>query len=665
MNLCPNCFRELSAAGPCPACGYDGTGAEEKHPQALRPGSILNGRYIVGRVLGQGGFGITYLALDDQTKERVAIKEYYPSELAGRTTDGHTIAVHSVERTENFSYGKERFLEEAKTLANFLGNPYVVRILSYFEENGTGYFTMEYVEGPSLDKYMAPFGGRLGVEEAKHLLLPLMDAMDEVHQKGIVHRDVAPDNIIVTRDGRVKLIDFGAARYSTGEKSKSLDVILKHGFAPYEQYMRRGRQGPWTDVYAMAATFYYAITGKVPPDATERKDEDTLIPPSTLGVPIDDKTEEALLKALEVSAADRFQRMGDFAAALRDPQFVIWEYPPAPRPTPTPAPAPQPEAPVRPAAPAETVLAEAAEKKEAGKKKSRLPLILGVACAALLALVLVFARPGGKAVSPAMTPPPAEETAEPTPEPTATPEPEPESPQVFLFDEAAILDPEQHAAIAEQALSLYQRFSVPIYILTVDDHSLQSSNGIEAFAEEQYRDRDLASDGLLLVLSMTGRDYDIMSHGDRCEAVFPDYGKERLSASFLESFADDDWSEGISGFLSACSELLERAESGRPILPPWLGVTIITNYNDTDAQYHGTPLGAFVTNVTPGSCAEKAGIEADDIITRFDGVEIDSYEALRAAVQRRFAGDTIELEFYHAGESHAVTVTLDTAPSEG
>ena len=420
MALCPNCFREQNSAGPCSVCGYDGSGAERKHPQALRPGAILNGRYIVGRVLGQGGFGITYLALDNQTKSRVAIKEYYPAELAGRTMDGCSIAIHSEERAETFAYGKAQFLEEARTLARFLDNPYVVRIHNYFEENGTGYFTMEYVEGPGLDKYMAPFGGRLGVQEAKHLLLPLMEAMDEVHDKGIVHRDVAPDNIIVTRDGRVKLIDFGAARYSTGEKSKSLDVILKHGFAPYEQYMRRGRQGPWTDVYAMAATFYYAITGKVPPDATERKDEDTLIPPSTLGVPIDERTEEALLKALEVSAADRFQRMGDFAAALRGEAVPATR--PVQRPAPKPAPAPQPAESVQPA---ETVLVEAAEKKEAGKKKSRLPLILGLACVAVLALVLVFARPGGKAASPAMTPPPAEETAEPTPEPTDAPEPEP------------------------------------------------------------------------------------------------------------------------------------------------------------------------------------------------------------------------------------------------
>jgi serine/threonine protein kinase len=143
-----------------------------------------------------------------------------------------------------------------------------------------------------------------------------MGALETVHKKGIVHRDIAPDNIIVTRDGAAKLIDFGAARYSTGEKSKSLDVILKHGFAPYEQYMRRGRQGPWTDVYALAATYYYAVTGRVPPDAIERVAEDTIRTPGSLGVRLGAGTEAVLMKALAVQAAERWQNMGEFRGAL-------------------------------------------------------------------------------------------------------------------------------------------------------------------------------------------------------------------------------------------------------------------------------------------------------------------------------------------------------------
>ena len=312
-EICYSCFTEKSTAGACPRCGYDPASDEGKYPIALRAGSILNGRYIVGRVLGQGGFGITYLAQDYQTKGLVAIKEYLPTEFAGRTTGTYAVQVYSGDRRENFEYGKEQFLAEAKTLAEFIGNDHIVRIYSYFEEYGTAYLAMEYIDGESLDKYMSHHGGRLSVERANELLIPVMEALDWVHSKGIVHRDIAPDNIIVTKDGRAKLIDFGAARYSTGEKSKSLDVILKHGFAPKEQYIRRGRQGPFTDVYAMAATYYYAITGKVPPDSIERMDEDELIPPTTLGVKMSEKAEDALLKGLEVSASERYQRMGELA----------------------------------------------------------------------------------------------------------------------------------------------------------------------------------------------------------------------------------------------------------------------------------------------------------------------------------------------------------------
>ena len=315
-EICYSCFAEKSTAGTCPHCGYDPASDEGKYPIALRAGSILNGRYIVGRVLGQGGFGITYLAQDYQTKGLVAIKEYLPTEFAGRTTGTYAVQVYSGDRRENFEYGKEQFLAEAKTLAEFIGNDHIVRIYSYFEEYGTAYLAMEYIDGESLDKYMSHHGGRLSVEKANELLVPVMEALDWVHSKGIVHRDIAPDNIIVTKDGRAKLIDFGAARYSTGEKSKSLDVILKHGFAPKEQYIRRGRQGPFTDVYAMAATYYYAITGKVPPDSIERMDEDELIPPTTLGVKMSEKAEDALLKGLEVSASERYQRMGELAEGL-------------------------------------------------------------------------------------------------------------------------------------------------------------------------------------------------------------------------------------------------------------------------------------------------------------------------------------------------------------
>ena len=316
VRTCGSCFREYDSPGPCPHCGFDEEKQQAKYPLALRPGTILNGRYIIGKVLGQGGFGVTYMAQDYQTKETVAIKEYLPTDFAGRTTGTCAVQIYSGDRQENFAFGKKLFLDEAETLANFIGNRHIVQVYSYFEENGTAYFAMEYVDGMPLNAYAASKGGRLDVETAARLLMPLMSALDGVHAKGIVHRDIAPDNILVQKDGTAKLIDFGAARYSTGEKSKSLDVVIKHGFAPYEQYTRHGKRGPFTDVYAMGATFYYVLTGKVPPESVDRMSEELLIPPSTLGVKINDAAEDALLKALEVRSADRWQTMGAFRDAL-------------------------------------------------------------------------------------------------------------------------------------------------------------------------------------------------------------------------------------------------------------------------------------------------------------------------------------------------------------
>lgn len=275
---------------------------------------MLAGQYMIDKVLGQGGFGITYRAIDHKTGQKVAVKEFFPDALAYR--EGTTVISYPGERSENYIYGKENFLQEAQTLAEFIGNEGIVRIHSYFEENGTAYFVMDYIEGKSFDDYLKEKGGKISVEEAEEILVPVMDALGFVHSKGIVHRDVTPDNIYITHDGKVKLLDFGAARYSLGDKSRSLDVILKHGFAPKEQYTRRGKQGPFTDIYSLAATFYFALTGKRPPDSVERMDEDDLVPMSNLGVNIAVNKENAILRALSVQPADRFQSMADFKKAM-------------------------------------------------------------------------------------------------------------------------------------------------------------------------------------------------------------------------------------------------------------------------------------------------------------------------------------------------------------
>ena len=294
------------------------------YPTALKQDSILHGRYIIREVLGQGGFGITYKAIDYKTNSVVAIKEYYPSAIATRSSS-YSVQPQSERYVRDFEYGKQQFLEEASTLSEFIGNPNIVKVYRYFEEPGTktAYFVMEYVQGISLSKYLKEQGGRISWEKALELLLPVADALSEVHSKSIVHRDIKPDNIMLTEDMQAKVLDFGAARYVYGMQSNSLETILTPGFAPMEQYYRRGHQGPWTDVYALAATIYCAITGKVPPEATERIVQDTLQTPAALGIAIPDYAEAALLKALNVNEENRYRTMEAFKNAMQDKELLI------------------------------------------------------------------------------------------------------------------------------------------------------------------------------------------------------------------------------------------------------------------------------------------------------------------------------------------------------
>jgi len=315
-NLCYNCFQEKKLTGVCPYCGYDNRESMDKYPTAIKEGSILNGQYIVGRVLGQGGFGITYLALDHQLNIKVAIKEYLPDGMATRLSGTTHVSVYVGEKQDNFNYGAERFLDEARVLAKFIGNRNIVGVKSYFKENNTAYFVMDYIEGISFKSYIKNHGGKIDYQDAMRVLLPVMDALALVHREGIIHRDVTPDNIYITKDNEVKLLDFGSARYSLGDKSKSLDVILKAGYAPKEQYIRRGKQGSYTDIYSLAACFYASITGYLPPEALERMENDEIVELSTRGFRIPQQMENAIMKGLEVRAEDRFQSIEEFKRSI-------------------------------------------------------------------------------------------------------------------------------------------------------------------------------------------------------------------------------------------------------------------------------------------------------------------------------------------------------------
>jgi serine/threonine protein kinase/Flp pilus assembly protein TadD len=296
----------------------------------LPQGTELNHRYVIESLLGHGGFGITYAAHDKTLNVRVAVKEYLPRQLATRSEGQTKVSVFTGEARQHYDYGLRKFMEEARSVARFAHHPNVVSARDYFEANGTAYMVMEYVEGVTLKEYVEKKGGRISFEEAKGIMMPVMDALREVHQAGMLHRDVSPDNIYITTSAQVKILDFGAARYFAGEQSKSLSVILKPGYAPEEQYRSSGKQGSWTDVYAVGATIYKALTGKTPPDALDRKEEDTLEPPSRLGVSIPPAAEQALLRALSVGAGQRFQNMGEFQQALTGGEPMTMGFQPAP-----------------------------------------------------------------------------------------------------------------------------------------------------------------------------------------------------------------------------------------------------------------------------------------------------------------------------------------------
>ena len=367
-NRCPGCM-EIKDGTVCGHCGFDEEKQNEHHQ--LQIGTVLQEKYVVGRVLGQGGFGITYLCWNRYLERKVAIKEYYPSFLVERHTGFSTKVTCKSERmAESFAENRMRFLREAKLLAKLQDAPQIVSILDFFEANDTAYIVMEYLQGSDLKSYVRKKGGHLTPKETFSIMRPVMAALAQVHEAGLVHRDISPDNIMLQPDGSVKLMDFGAARSVNNpgvekELTQATQAIVKHGFAPIEQYSAKGSIGPWTDEYALCATMYYCMTGAAPESVHDRIDEDKDIDWDRVEG-LTEKQRQILRKGMEIRAKDRYRSIRELMADLFEQTVVIPQPPEPPQPPKTPA---------------------------KGNRKG-IAIIAGLACA-VLALVLILGIGGG------------------------------------------------------------------------------------------------------------------------------------------------------------------------------------------------------------------------------------------------------------------------------
>lgn len=314
--FCPNCFQSDCFNGTiCYQCGYEAKPVRDQ--RALNPGVLLKNRYFLGRVLGIGGFGITYLAFDSQLRQRCAVKEYFPVEWAMRSSGTNVIIPNSQIKDDLYQHGKEVFVKEANILLEFQSEPHIVNVRDFFESNGTAYLVMEYVQGATLSHYMRERGSTLSLQLANQMVQEVGDSLHRVHKRSLLHRDISPDNIMYDRSGEMKLIDFGATREYAMNSPQSMSIMVKPGFAPIEQYSRSGRQGPHTDVYGLAATYYYIVSGSKLPTAPDREAGVEIIPLKQHKPEVPDYVNEAINHALEKKWQDRTANMKEFVREMR------------------------------------------------------------------------------------------------------------------------------------------------------------------------------------------------------------------------------------------------------------------------------------------------------------------------------------------------------------
>lgn len=316
---CVGCMKPLTAEGRCVYCGLQ----QDKYwpiPRCLRPGMCLRDRYVLGRVLGEGSFGISYIAWDCLLDTVVAIKEYFPASLVSRhiSEEDEDTNVYIYEKRESRKYQEslKKYLGEAKSLSAYYDLDGIVSVRDFFYANNTAYIVMGYVDGISVKEYVEKNGPIEG-EKFLRMLEPVIQSLAKVHQTGVLHRDISPDNMLLTRDEKLVLIDFGAARKENINMTRSMTVVFKRGFSPEEQYRTRGQQGAWTDVYALCATAYYALTGKAPDESIQRVLEDdmpSLTEMTDVDLPMRQK--RAFMKGMTVDFHHRYQTMDELYQGL-------------------------------------------------------------------------------------------------------------------------------------------------------------------------------------------------------------------------------------------------------------------------------------------------------------------------------------------------------------
>lgn len=315
MKLCMGCMNEIEDhLSTCPYCGFNET-ALRQESYYLDPGTIIGGKYIVGRVLSYGGHTVSYMGMDAEKNRKVIVKEYLPSDFSTRSEGEKEVTIYSGDGQQQFEQGLTNFLNEANRIQHLQNINGIAKVYDCISENETGYVISEYVEGHTL-KEILENGKRYSAEEAANFIRKILQGLVEVHRMDIVHCDISPETIMITNSGDIKLTDFGATRYVTTANSKSLSIILKRGFAPEEQYRSKGVRGPWTDVYALGAVMYYMITGTVPQESVERALSDDLKEPSKLGISIPKNIENALMNALNVYQKDRTPSAEAFLSEL-------------------------------------------------------------------------------------------------------------------------------------------------------------------------------------------------------------------------------------------------------------------------------------------------------------------------------------------------------------